>query len=679
MKLPLTWLKEWVAVKGGADEIAHKLTFAGLEVEGIASVEGETVLEVNVTPNRGDCLSVRGLAREIAVLYGAPLKTPWKAAALKPSPKSAVGVTISRPKSCPRYALAVIDEVRVGPSPAWLVRRLAQTGVRSVNNVVDVTNYVLMELGQPLHAFDRSKLRGGKIVVRGAKAGEVLKTLDGIDRKLDTGDLVIADADGPVALAGVMGGAGSEVDSGTSSIALESAFFDPAVVRPAARRLGIQSESSYRFERGVDPEGIFQALGRAVSLILEIAGGKTVSAVDLYREKKKPSAIRFHPSEVADTLGGVWKESEVRSTLQGLGFSVKAGAKGEWRVTAASHRHDVSRSVDLVEEVARVRGLERVEEKFPVLRAAPGGGKDFSPERRVRTLLEHSGFWETVHYSFTSPETSALLGEAPTAALANPLGCENSVLRASLLPSLLTTAAYHVRHQMETFRAFELRTAFLPSDSGDSGRPEERRRLAGVLMGGRLLSHWSEGVRETDFYDLKGIVERILGLFGLSGAFEKGSAPFLHPGQQARVTAGGRTLGVLGELHPDVLGRLDFKKPVFVFDFDWRSLLEAERTERRYRDFPRTPVVERDLAVVVGEGTEAGALADFIRRQDVVIADARVFDLYRGGQIAAGKKSLAFSIRMSRADRTLTEGEVNEVIARIVEGLKGDFHAEIRQ
>ncbi|HSA59877.1 MAG TPA: phenylalanine--tRNA ligase subunit beta [bacterium] len=678
MKLPLSWLKEWVPVAAaGGEEIAHRLTFAGLEVEGIANVEGEPVLEVNVTPNRGDCLSVRGLAREIAALHGVSLKTPWKSAARKTSTRSAVGVAVARPKSCPRYALAVVEGVSVGPSPAWLARRLAQTGVRSVNNVVDVTNYVLMELGQPLHAFDRAKLKGGKIAVRNAKDGEVLRTLDGIDRKLEAQDLVIADADGPVALAGVMGGAGTEVDASTSSVALECAYFDPSVVRRAARRLGIQSESSYRFERGVDPEDVPVALRRAVDLLVEVAGGREISTVDLYREKVRSATVRFRPAEVSEVLGGVWKEAEIRSSLTGLGFSIKAGAKGEWRVGVPSRRRDVSRSVDLIEEVARARGLDRIGEKFPALADAPEGGTDLSQERRARALLADLGLQETVHYSFTSPETAGLLGGRSFATLANPLGRDDSVLRASLLPSLLTTAAHHARHKMETFRAFELRTVF---EESPAGKPAERKKLAGVLMGRRLLSHWSDGVRESDFYDLKGVIERILDEFGLLDAavFERGSESHLHPGQQARVTVDGRTLGAFGVLHPDVLARLDVKKSLHVFELDWPGVAGMERAERRYREFPRTPMVERDLAVVVEEGTEAGALVRFIRRQDHVITDARVFDLYRGGQIAAGKKSLAFSIRMGRPDRTLTDPEINEVFQKVVQGVCREFGAEIR-
>lgn len=680
MKLPLSWLKEWVPVRAGAEEIAKRLTFAGLEIEGILEAEGDFVLEVNVTPNRGDCLSVRGLAREISALYGAPLKAPYKSTTAKAPSKSPLSVSIARPKSCPRYALAVIDGVRVGASPAWLVKRLAQVGVRSVNNLVDVTNFVLFELGHPLHAFDRSKLRGGKLMIRNAKSEESFKTLDGMNRKLLADDLVIADAEGPVALAGVMGGANSEVDGGTSSVAIECAYFDPATVRRASRRLGLVSDSSFRFERGVDPEGIPEALNRAVALVLEVAGGNLVASTNLYPQKVARRKIRFQPAETATVLGGEWPVPEIRSSLVRLGFEVKPAAKGEWQVTAPSYRGDVVRSVDLIEEIARLQGLDRVPEKFPALSAPVTRGSDLSSERKIKTLLADLGLQETIHYSFVSRQMASLLGDLgdrETIALSNPLSQEDAVMRPSLLPSLLSAASLHDRHKIGTLRIFELRNVFRASQEGCI---DESKRLAGLLMGSRLQSHWSDGVRATDFYDLKGVVQSVLETLSLRGraSFVKSAASYLHPGQQAEVHVDGRKIGVLGEAHPDLLARFDLKKNVYLFELDWSALTSGAAAKPRFKDYPRTPVVERDLALVVEEGVEAGALLDYIRSRDPVISEARVFDLYRGSQVPAGKKSLAFSLRMSRPERTLTDGEVNEVFNRVVEGLKGNFQAEIR-
>jgi phenylalanyl-tRNA synthetase beta chain len=675
MKLPVSWLKEWVPIRVGAEEIAKRLTFSGFEVEGMEILGEDTVLEVNVTPNRGDALSIRGLAREVGALFGTATKAPYKPLVLKPVVKSAVPVSIAKPKWCPRYALAVIEGVRIAPSPAWLSARLEQVGIRSVNNVVDVTNFVLMELGQPLHAFDRQKLRGGKIVVRNAQADEVLKTLDGVERKLKSDDLVIADAEGAVALAGVMGGAGSEVTAATTSIALESAFFQPSAVRRAARRLGLSSESSYRFERRVDPEAVFEGLSRAVQLIVEVAGGQVVSVSDLYKEKQKPASVALNPKAAGEVLGGDWKDAEVRSLLQKLGFAVKGSAKA-WKVTAPSYRGDVFRDVDLIEEIARLSGLDRVPEKFPILSRPSPMGTDLSRERAVKRLLADLGFRETVHYSFVSPDLATLLGGEGGAALANPLSREQSVMRPSLLPSLLGAASHHARHKMETFRAFELRNVFI----ADGDRPREKKHLAGILMGTRLLSHWSGGVQAVDFYDLKGAVERILAcvLPDRGPAFVRSAVPYLHPGQQASVFIDGKPVGVLGEIHPDVLKAMELRKTVYAFDLDWKALESASGGPPRFADYPRTPVVERDLALVVDEGVEAGRIADFIAKQDAVISGARVFDLYRGDQVAAGKKSLAFSIRMAQAGRTLTDEEVNGVFQKVINGVKNEFQAEVR-
>lgn len=677
MKLPVSWLKEWVPVSAsGGDDIAKRLTFAGLEIESVQEVAGDTVLEVNVTPNRGDCLSVRGLAREISALYGVALK-PMKAPALKGLASSAIKINILKPKACSRYALALIDGVRVGKSPDWLVKRLEQTGLRTVNNIVDVTNYVLMELGQPLHAFDRSRLSGNQITVRQAKSDEILKTLDGVDRKLLTDDLVIADAEGPVALAGVMGGAGSEVVDATTSIVLECAFFDPATVRRTSRRLGLISDSSYRFERRVDPESIHDALCRAVHLITELAGGRLVSVADVSKEKIALPKIKFNPAEVGGVLGASWSDKEIRSSLQSLGFAIKPTGKKDWIVTVPSYRGDIERSIDLIEEVARLKGLNHIEEKFPALRCPAPVGSELGMQRRVKTLLIDLGLQETIHYSFVSDDMARILGNQDVVSLANPLSRDDATLRPSLLPSLLSAASLHARHKMETLRVFELRNVF---HGGDGEKPRETKMLSGLLMGSRLGSHWGDGVKTTDFYDLKGVVESILRCLSLSErtAFSRSAVSYLHPGQQAEISVDGRKRGILGEVHPDILARFDLKKNAYVFELDWSHLETASRSQPRFKDYPRTPVVERDLALVLDEGIAAGDVLAFIRSRDPVISEAKVFDLYRGNQIPAGKKSLAFSLRLSRPEQTLTDPEVNEIFNRVIEGLKGTFQAEIR-
>lgn len=678
MKAPLSWLKEFVPLPSGAEEVAHRLTFAGLEVEGVSEVEGEKVLEINVTANRGDCLSILGLTRELSALYGLKLKRfeSRKVTPARRDPSLKQAVRVMKPASCARYDLAVIEGVRIGPSPDWLAGRLSQVGIRPINNVVDVTNYVLMETGHPLHAFDRAKIRGGKIVVRAARNQERILTLDGAEQELVPDDLVIADAEGPIALAGVMGGKESEVDEGTTTVALECAFFAPAGIRRTARRLGIQTESSYRFERRVDPEGIPAALQRAVGLIIETAGGSLVGpVVDLRKGSRSRIGVSFRPSEVETILGGAWKEAEIQKTLTRLSFGIRKQGKNRWTVSVPSFRGDVERPIDLIEEVARVNGFDRIQARFPALTAPPLPlDRSQRLEKEARRLLASIGLREVVHFSFVSPEEMEGFGGG--LAIRNPLGREYSLMRSSLLPSLLKTAAYHHNHRILDVRTFELRRSFL----GGPGGVRERKVLTVLLTGRRLFSHWSSRDEETDFFDLKGILERLLDLLGLeTGDFETADVPFLHPQKQAFLKVADEKLGVLGEIHPSLLSRFELKKTALVFEIGWDGLVAASRRAvRGFQGYGRYPEVERDLALVLDDGIPAGRVQALLHGIDPSIQEVAVFDLYRGGQIPQGKKSLAFSVRIGRKDRTMTEEEVNEIFNRAVNGVKINFQAEVR-
>ena len=685
MKVPVSWLKEFVPVKAGADEIARRLTLSGFEVEEILTVEGDAVLEVNVTPNRGDCLSIFGIAREVSAIFHVPLRFPRIEKFAPSKGKSPVTVRLQAAKKCPRYSLAVLSGVKVGSSPDRLARRLAQVGIRSINNVVDVTNYVLMELGQPLHAFDRKKIRGEKILVRKARNQEKILTLDGEERELISDDLVIADSEGAIALAGIMGGKDTEIDENSTTAALESAFFESSGIRKTARRLGIQTESSYRFERGIDPEGVIRALQRAAQLIQELAGGVMAGPLtDFYPGRSPGRKILFSPARVEALLGGDWPVSRVKRNFGKLSFQVQRRGKGrrnkdQWEVSVPSYRPDIQREADLIEEAARFEGLEKIPTTFPPLVAAPVSENRASrAEQTVRHLLADLGLREAVHFSFLSPEDlshfdPSLLDRAVP--LENPLGREYSLMRPTLLPSLLRTAALHHRHKISTVRLFELRNRFEKAE----GRIAESKTLSGVLTGHRLLSHWSDHVRETDFYDLKGLVERLFREMRiLKSTFAASMAPFLHPNQQAAAMIGGRTVGLLGEVHPDLLSRFDLKRAAFVFELDWGALADLRSSEKQFESYSLHPVVERDLALVVEESVAAASLLEFIHGQDPAIWNVSLFDLYRGPQIPEGKKSLAFAIQIGRKNQTLTEGEVNAVYGRLVENLKQTFRAEVR-
>lgn len=691
MKVPVPWLKEFVPVPSNVEALAHRLTMGGFEVEEIFEKDGEKILEVNVTPNRGDCLSILGIAREVGALYGVSVRRPKATASSgKKGPLRAwtpVSVSVKSPAGCPRYSMVVISGVKIGPSPLWLVRRLELSGIRTINNVVDVTNYVLLETGQPLHAFDHAKISGkisgSRVIVRQAKAGEKILTLDGEERELQAGDLVIADAERPIAIAGVMGGKETEIDDQSKTIALECAFFNPSTIRRTSRRLGLQTDSSYRFERRVDPEGVIAALERAVSLIREVSGGEAAGTrIDLRQsslENFQGKKISFDPVATEARLGGGWRPALIRQIFRKLNLRVSEKGARHWEVLPPSYRGDLGLPADLMEEVVRLGGIERIPVTFPVLHSAPHPlAREQILERDVRGLLRDLGFHEAIHFSFLSPRDLADFDPAlveQAVSLGNPLSAETSVLRQSLLPSLLKTAGTHHRHKIFAVRLFELRKCFVRGPGGIV----ERKMLSAILTGPSLMSHWSQKPQETDFSDMKGVVQRLFeGLEIEDVEFIPGQAAFLHPRRQALLQSQGENLGVLGEIHPDVLHRMELKRAAYVFELDWASLLLGLRPERRVEEFSRFPVVERDLALVVDEGIAAGSLSHFIKRQDVSIRKVSFFDLYRGVQVPEGKKSLAFSIQLGQKDKTLTDEEVNLIHGRVIENVKKEFGAEVR-
>jgi len=679
MKLPLTWLKDFISYRCSSEELARRLTLGGFEIEGQEQIQGDTVFEVNVTPNRGDGLSVLGIAREVSALLNLPLKQKkslLKTTFKKVHPK--IKISLKSSKKCPRYAMAILKDVRVGKSPEWMVKRLEQVGLRSINNVVDVTNYILMETGHPLHAFDLKKIRGGVVSVREAQSGEILQTLNGQKHELISSDLIIADAQGPIALAGVMGGKDSEIDFQTTDVALECAFFDPSTLRKTARRLGLQTDSSYRFERRVDPENQ-SSLMRALELLIEVTGGFLEGPVlELYPKKIPNVKISFNPEDVQETVGGIWKSSEIKKSLQRLSFGVKEKNKSHWDVLVPSWRGDVEIKEDLIEEVVRLGGLDRVPVTFPFLKASPAVGTEISQEKQVKDLLSHLGFHEAIHFSFVSPEDVSLLDPSlleRSVSLKNPLGQEYSLMSPSLLPSLLKTLSHHHRHKIFSVRLFELRKRFLKTQDSFM----ERRSLAGVLSGAKLSSHWSDADKEIDFFDVKGILQRVLGSFGLLH-FDilKGKTNYLHPGKQALIRSGDKECGIFGEIHPEVAQKLDLKKSVFVFELDWEVLLESLKEKVVFQNFSQQPVVKRDLALLLDENISAGEVRDFIAQQDKSVWSVDVFDLYQGDKIPPGKKSVAFAIELGNVDQTMTEEEIVGIMHRIMENSQQKFKAEIR-
>lgn len=651
----------------------------------------DVVLDIELTPNRADCLSHLGVAREIAALTGAVMTAQDQAV---PEEGEAVGaitsVTIEDAERCPRYAARVIRGVKVGPSPRWLASRLEKVGVRPINNVVDVTNYVLFELGQPLHAFDLATLDEGRIVVRRAREGEPLVTLDGVERKLTIDDLVIADATRPVALAGVMGGESTEVTAGTADILLESAYFTPLGIRRTARRQGLKSEASHRFGRGCDPEMVVRASDRAAALLAELAGGRVASGVlDVYPAPVRRPEIRLRP-ECANALLGIDLAGDAMAgILRRLGIAVDA--KGaELVAQAPSWRPDLVIEADLVEEIARLHGYDRIPTTLP---RSPIQSPEAPPERRfeqtARELFTGFGFHEAITYRFISPDWSDRLGLAAddsrrrNVRLRNPMREDQAAMRTSLIPGLLTAALANLRRDQTDVRLFEAGKVFF--SSGEGKLPEERVALGAVLVGEGRPGFWGKG-RAADFYDAKGPVEALLDRLAIRGArFQtEGLSPYLHPGLSASLRWEKERLGELGMLHPEVAASLELPDNLFLVDLDAPALLRAAGA--RFPAFtppPRFPAARRDLAVVVDESIESGDLLEQIeaiseKEFREALRQIEIFDVYRGAGIPAGKKSVALRLSYRFDERTLTDAEVNAFQDRVLTRLAKELGAALR-
>lgn len=640
----------------------------------------DTVFDINLTPNRPDCLSVIGIAREVAALTGKALKRPEvRFAEGGFDTSSSASVEVLDPDACPRYTAGVIKGIKVGPSPLWMRRRLESSGTRSINNVVDVTNYVMLETGQPLHAFDLSLLAGNRIMVRRAADGEKITTLDCVERPLDRDTLIIADNKRPVAVAGVMGGTGSEVSDGTTDILLESAYFKPSMVRKAAKRFGLHTESSHRFERGVDPNGVLNASRRAVQLILELAGGEASrKAVDLYPAPVRPLDIEMRLERAKSILGMDIRRDEVVSGFGRLGFAVKELEGDRIKVALPTFRVDLTREIDLIEEVARLTGYDNIPTTNPRVGASAGiKDKKGILQEKIRGFLSGTGFHEAVTYSFLPPKTLSpfLPSGVEPVRLLNPLSEEQSVMRTTVIPSLLEVVGRNLSHQNENLRFFEIGRVF-PFQGDDR---EERVVVSGIMTGLRYRKSWNLPADDLDFFDVKGVVEGLLEGVGVSASFiSNESIPFLHPGKSASISVNGLDAGILGEMHPDVMAGFDIKGRAYVFEIELGHVLELVRTVS-FAHIPKFPAVYRDIAIVVDNDIPAARVYKAIKGVDPLVEDVFLFDLYQGKHIPEGKKSMAYSIRYQAHDRTLREEEVNSLHERVLSAIKENVGGALRE
>jgi len=652
----------------------------------------DTVLDVEVTPNRGDCLSVLGLAREVAALFAARLRAPrLRAAHSAGSPDGArfsLSVSIDAPDLCPRYAALAMTGIKIGPSPAWLKRRLELCGMRALNNVVDATNYVMLELGQPLHAFDFGKIAGGRIIVRRAGDTREFVTLDNIPRALDSNDLLIADSDKPLAIAGVMGGLNSEVGDSTGTILLESAYFEPMTIARTARRLGLRSEASYRFERGIDRAGQVVALIRAAELIRRIARGREASPIaDFEPRKAEPREIALDLGAMESLLGAAIPPAVARSRLKSLGAQVSTRAKGILAVVPPSFRSDLVEQADLIEEVARLGGLEDIPALLPERVTA------LAPVNREREFLTGTrevmlgcGLTEAATIAFIAPADNARFSGIQAATrpikVTNPLSAELSELRVSLMPGLVTSLRFNLNREARAFHAFEIGKTFRMH--GDVAT--ERHHLAAVSYGAYALSAIGEHSVTAGFFSIKGILETYLEAIGISPrvaykTLDSADAPFLHPGRSAIVTLDDVAIGLIGELHPAEAMRLDLNDPCAVYELDLSGLIAYGFSPRKtFQPPPKYPAIRRDLALVLDRNFPADMVLKTIRECGASLLESvEVFDVYEGTAVAAGKKSVALACRYRAKDRTLTDEEVNRIHAVLVEQARMRLGAELRQ
>ena len=672
------------------DDTPHGQSF--IEVTGLK----DTMIEVDLTPNRPDCASVIGIAREVAGIYKKQMKIPFKGVKLE-VPSSSFSVDIESPELCPRYAGRLIKNVKIGPSPWWLRKRLLSIGQRPINNIVDVTNLVMMEYGQPLHAFDFDTLRGQKIIVRTPKEHESkFTTLDNVSRTLDPDTLMICDAEGPVAVAGVMGGLDSEVTDQTVNVLLESACFNAVSIRRTARTLNLPSEASYRFERGVDPDGALNAMERAVTLMCEVSGGTAEpGGIDAYPGRQPPEPLPLRISRTAELLGVDLTLEQVRNHLHSIEIHCEEKDKDTLLVTPPSFRVDLEREVDLVEEVARLVGYNEIPVSLPEVDLSyPEQDPERVKRNQVSRFMTSIGFSEAINYSFYSSKYTAMLDIAESDArsshvrILNPLSEDQDVMRTTLLPCLLENVRRNINFQQGSCHLFEIGKVFHPVQGEEL--PEETTRIAGILSGrrygGTLPYHFKNDY--VDIYDVKGSVESLLGEMRLAngGSCEialvkaENAEPFSEKNYSVSVTRNETVIGSFGKIREEVLRRFGIKKEVYYFDMDFDMLCEAPAIAKSFSSLPVYPSVKRDLALVIPSSTPAGALIEAVMNsREKLVETCDVFDVFQGEKIEQGFKSVALSITYRSETKTLTEKNVEKANSKLVKMLTEQFGGSFRE
>ena len=637
----------------------------------------DTIIEFEITPNRPDCLSIIGMARETAVTFGKQIKKDIEFKSnsqnKKPNSNESISIEIKDSDLCPRYIGRVVKNIKIGSSPKWMRERLRNAGMRPINNIVDVTNYVMLELGQPMHAFDFDKVEDKKIIVRRAKEGEVLTTLDAQQRKLTSKMLVIADVNKTLAVAGVMGGAYSEVTENTTTILLESATFSGSSVRLTAKALGLRTEASARYEKGLDIENTIRAMNRAVQLLEDMgAGTGEESFVDCYPVESEPKVIKFRPKNVNQLLGTNIDTQYMISVFKALGLKVD---EANMNVTIPSYRQDIEGEADLAEEVARFYGYNNIQSTL-FSGETTQGGKTFKQkiEDTCKYVMNAQGLSEIYTYSFVSLKTLDMIKADKnselrnTVEVANPLSEEHKIMRTTTVPSMLEVLARNYSRRIPEVRLYELAYAYIPKVLPLAELPEERELLTIGMYG------------KEDFYSIKGVIEELLTNLGIKNyEFVRGLETAFHPGRTAEIRIGDKKIGIIGEIHPDVLENYGIHTRAYVGVVEVKLLIENANTIHKYKQLPKHPALDRDVAMVVKDEIEVREIEYVIKSKGGnLLEEIKLFDVYKGEQIAEGYKSVAYALSFRAVDRTLTDEEVNEVMKKIMDGLKEKVEAQLR-
>lgn len=637
----------------------------------------ETVLEIEVTANRPDCLSIIGIARETAAI----LKKEFRFPKLEvPKGKDHIaqytGAELIAPELCQRYTIRMIDNVKIKPSPLWMQKRLQAAGIRPINNIVDITNYVMLEIGQPLHAFDFDCLDDNKIVVRRAKTGEKLKTLDGVERVLDEDILVIADSNKPVGIAGVMGGENSEITEKTKRVLLESATFNYANIRKTSRKLGVRTEASARFEKGLDPALAIKASERFVQLVIQTQSGEVVDGViDIYPQEIKPRRISMNSGKVNKLLGTNITIEEMENILNRLELKVLKKTDTNLTIEVPTFRNDIAREADLAEEIGRIYGFNEIKATLPKGITTLGKiNKGQAVVDKTKNILNSCGLSEVMTYSFISPKVfhkinipeGHSLREVIT--IKNPLGEDYSIMRTTIIPNLLDVIERNINRNIDEIKIFELGNIYRPRDLLLQELPDEDRVLAIGVVG------------KADFYDLKGIIETLFDNLNIdSYDFLPAKHPTFHPGRTAEILIKNEKIGVLGEIHPDVTEKYEINKRVYMCEINFERVIEATNLTFKYKPLPKFPAITRDIAVIVNEDIMAGDIKKTIEAEGGnIVEKIELFDVYKGRQIPDGYKSLAYSITFRSEERTLTDEDVTAIQEKILSELEKKFNAQLR-